>query len=60
MPVTDDRAPDTAAQTDLLMGENAYFINVGQRSPHFLIEDTCTNCHEDNRHKLKENEEIPI
>ncbi|KKN12289.1 hypothetical protein LCGC14_1018010, partial [marine sediment metagenome] len=45
MPVTDDRVPHTAAQTDVLMGENAYFVSVGQRSPHSLIEDTCTGCH---------------
>jgi hypothetical protein len=45
MPVTDDRVPHTASQTDVLMGENAYFVKVGQRSPHSLIEDTCTTCH---------------
>ncbi len=45
MPVTDDRVPHTASQTDVLMGENAYFVKVGQRSPHSLIEDTCTKCH---------------
>lgn len=45
MPVTDDRVPHTASQTDVLMGENAYFVKVGQRSPHSLIEDTCTGCH---------------
>ena len=45
MPVTDDRVPHTAAQTDVLMGENAYFVSVGRRSPHSLIEDTCTGCH---------------
>ena len=45
MPVTDDRVPHTASQTDVLMGENAYFVSVGQRSPHSLIEDTCTGCH---------------
>jgi len=41
----DDRAPHTAAQADVLMGENAYFVSVGQRSKHSLITDTCTNCH---------------
>ena len=45
MPVADDRVPHTAAQADVLMGENAYFVSVGQRSPHSLIEDTCTKCH---------------
>jgi ribosomal protein L31 len=41
----DDRAPHTAAQADVLMGENAYFVAVGQRSKHSLISDTCANCH---------------
>ena len=41
----DDRAPHTASQTDVLMGQNAYFVSVGERSPHSLITDTCTNCH---------------
>lgn len=45
MPVVDDRAPHTAAQADLLMGQNAFFVDVGKRSPHSLIGDTCTNCH---------------
>ena len=45
MPVADDRVPHTASQTDVLMGENAYFVSIGQRSPHSLIEDTCTKCH---------------
>lgn len=45
MPVADDRVPHTASQTDVLMGENAYFVSVGQRSPHSLIEDTCSKCH---------------
>ena len=45
MPVTDDRVPHTASQTDVLMRENAYFVSVGQRSSHSLIEDTCTTCH---------------
>ena len=41
----DDRAPHVAAQADLLMGENAFFVTVGERSPHSYIEDSCTNCH---------------
>ncbi len=45
MAVQDDRAPHTASQADVLMGENAYFVEVGKRSPHSLIEDTCTTCH---------------
>ena len=45
MLVVDDRAPHTASQADLLMGENAYFVSVGKRSAHSLIGDTCTKCH---------------
>ncbi|TET12684.1 MAG: hypothetical protein E3J81_10340 [Dehalococcoidia bacterium] len=41
----DDHAPHVAAQADLLMGENAFFVTVGERSPHSYIEDSCTNCH---------------
>lgn len=37
-------APHTASQGDVLMGENAYFIE-GSRSPHSLIENACVNCH---------------
>jgi len=38
-------APHTAAQADVLMGQNAYFVPVGQRASHSFIEDSCTNCH---------------
>jgi hypothetical protein len=38
-------APHTAAQADVLMGQNAYFVAVGQRASHSFITDTCTNCH---------------
>jgi hypothetical protein len=41
----DDRAPHTASQADVLMGQNAYFVTVGERSKHALIKDTCTGCH---------------
>ena len=41
----DDRAPHTAAQADMLMGENAYFVATGQRGNHSLLTDTCTTCH---------------
>jgi len=44
MPTADDRAPHTAAQGDVLMGKNSYFVS-GERSPHSLIADTCTTCH---------------
>lgn len=38
-------APHVAAQGDVLMGQNAYFVNVGARSPHSFIDDTCATCH---------------
>ncbi|MFH1169675.1 MAG: hypothetical protein V1691_03160 [Chloroflexota bacterium] len=41
----DDRAPHTAAQGDVLMGQNAYFVTTGVRSPHSYLEDTCATCH---------------
>jgi hypothetical protein len=39
------QAPHTAAQGDVLMGENAYFVPTEARSPHALIENTCVTCH---------------
>ena len=42
----DDREPPTAAQTDVIMGQNAYFVSLaGTRSPHSLLTDTCATCH---------------
>jgi hypothetical protein len=40
-----DQAPHTAAQGDVLMGENAYFVTTGARGGHSYIEDTCATCH---------------
>jgi len=42
--VTSYNAPHDAAQGDVLMGRNGYFVQ-GVRSPHSLIADTCVNCH---------------
>jgi len=39
------QAPHTAAQGDVLMGENAYFVEAGSRSRHSYIKDTCATCH---------------
>jgi hypothetical protein len=39
------RAPHAGAQTDVLMGQNAYFVDVGVRSPHSFLPDTCVTCH---------------
>lgn len=43
--VTGFGGPHQAAQGDMLMGENAYFVVPSQRSPHSYIENTCTYCH---------------
>jgi hypothetical protein len=40
-----ERAPHGSAQTDVLMGQNAFFVGVGVRGSHSLVEDTCVNCH---------------
>jgi hypothetical protein len=39
------RAPHLGAQTDVIMGQNAYFVEVGDRSFHSLLEDSCVDCH---------------
>ncbi len=39
------RSPHAGAQTDVLMGQNAYFVDVGVRSPHSFLTDTCATCH---------------
>ncbi len=42
---TNYSAPHSAAQGDVLMGQTAYFVTVGDRSPHSFIDDTCATCH---------------
>jgi hypothetical protein len=39
------RAPHPGAQTDILMGQNAYFVAVGNRGNHSNVDDACVNCH---------------
>jgi hypothetical protein len=39
------RAPHGGAQTDVLMGQNAYLVEVGERGYHSQLEDTCVDCH---------------
>ena len=39
------RAPHPGAQADILMGQNAYLVGVGERRPHSTLEDTCVTCH---------------
>ena len=45
IPPANYSAPHTASQADVLMGENAYLINTGSRSPHSFIDNTCVTCH---------------
>jgi hypothetical protein len=40
------RAPHGSAQTDIVMGQNAYLVaEVGSRGKHSFIENTCVTCH---------------
>jgi hypothetical protein len=45
------RAPHPGAQADMIMGENAFLVTVGNRGPHSnrdaydLVDDVCVNCH---------------
>jgi hypothetical protein len=39
------RAPHPGAQADILMSQNLYFVEVGARGNHSLIEDACVTCH---------------
>ena len=40
-----DRAPHGGAQGDVLMGQNAYFVDVGLRGGHSYITNSCSACH---------------
>ncbi|NIO17424.1 MAG: hypothetical protein GTN70_10640 [Deltaproteobacteria bacterium] len=42
---SDGRAPHGGAQGDMVMGQNAFFVTIGARGPHSIIDDTCVNCH---------------
>jgi hypothetical protein len=39
------RAPHPGPQGDVLMGQNAYFVQVGHRSYHADVENACVSCH---------------
>jgi hypothetical protein len=39
------RAPHPGPQGDVLMGQNAYFVQVGMRSYHADVENACVSCH---------------
>jgi hypothetical protein len=40
-----DRSPHGGPQTDVLMGMNAFFVDVGYRGAHSFLTDTCVTCH---------------
>jgi hypothetical protein len=44
-PPTSYSAPHVAAQGDVFMGRNAYFVSGYQISDHAAIENTCATCH---------------
>ncbi|MBI4303579.1 MAG: hypothetical protein HY665_04510 [Chloroflexi bacterium] len=44
-PPTSYSAPHTASQADVLMGQNAYLVEVPSRSPHASVKDSCVTCH---------------
>lgn len=37
--------PHTPAQGDMLMGQNAYFVEINARGGHSYLTDTCATCH---------------
>jgi formate-dependent nitrite reductase cytochrome c552 subunit len=39
------RAPHGSSQADVLMGQNAFLVEVGVRGQHSFVEDTCVACH---------------
>ena len=39
------RAPHGGPQADVLMGQNAFFMEVGVRGNHSFVQDSCVNCH---------------
>lgn len=39
------RAPHVGPQTDVLMGQNMYFVPTGNAGFHSMIEDSCVVCH---------------
>jgi hypothetical protein len=41
----DARAPHGPTQTDILMGQSAYLVEVGARGVHSFNENTCVTCH---------------
>ena len=38
-------APHFGAQGDVISGENAFFVEVGERSSHANVSDSCVGCH---------------
>jgi hypothetical protein len=44
-PSSRNNSPHLGTQSDVLMGQNAYFVEVDQRGYHSLLENTCVDCH---------------
>jgi len=44
-PTDGDRAPHLGPQADVIMGQNLYFVPVGERSFHSMTPDSCVDCH---------------
>jgi hypothetical protein len=46
-PLTDwsTTTPHASSQADVLMGQNAFFVDPGQRGAHSYLTDTCATCH---------------
>ncbi len=42
------RSPHLGSQSDILMGQNAFFVEPDQRGYHSLLENTCVDCHMEN------------
>ncbi len=40
-----DRAPHQGPQTDVLFGQNMFFVSTPSRGPHGFLKDTCVTCH---------------
>ncbi|MHC5011325.1 MAG: hypothetical protein ACYTG6_10295, partial [Planctomycetota bacterium] len=40
-----DRAPHGGPQSDVLFGQNAFFVTTGIRGDHSFLDDTCVTCH---------------
>ena len=44
-PPTSFSAPHEPSQADVMMGQNVFFVEVGQRSSHANLKNSCVTCH---------------